>query len=329
MQHHTSIVVVGSINADVVVRTAHRPATGETVLGESLEMYPGGKGANQAVAAALVAARAPASGSGQQAVALIGAVGEDQFAESALVDLAQVGVDLAAVRRTADRHTGIAVITVGEDGDNSIVVVPGANTLVDAALVEAWSDLLQQAEVVLVQMEIPAPGVQMAARLAQGRFIVNLAPAGQLPRAVLLKANPLVVNELEAMAALAILRGKPVSSATSVLVEDATRCVADLLSTGVPSVVMTLGARGSLVGWTASDETNEIVPLPALTVPVVDTTGAGDAFVGAMAARLALGDSLLDASRLATQVAAFSVQRPGAQPSFPRPADELPFTTGL
>ena len=376
------VVVVGSLNADLVVTALRRPGTGETVLGESFAVMPGGKGANQALAAALVAARTDrlepspvadtgvlepspvARGdSGVPRVALIGAVGDDANASVVLRELVAAGVDLSGVERLAGVTTGVASIIVDGEGDNSIVVVPGANGHVTAELVRAHADRIAGAAVTVVQMEIPLDGTSAVAELATGRMIVNLAPALPVPPSLLRRADPLVVNEHEAATARGILMDETAGAPSAALPQSAdhygdattaiattpdtqpttttptTRvgesdrapdrlaadrddeadCVADLLAAGVPSVVLTLGARGCLAG-----DANGITRIPAVRVRPVDTTGAGDAFTGALAARLAAGDTLVGACRFATRVAAYSTLRPGAQPSYPSPADDLP-----
>jgi len=333
METCAEVVVVGSLNADLVVRTGRRPAPGETVIGDSFDVLPGGKGANQALVAALVGRRTDPG----ILVALIGATGDDANAGLVTAGLASAGVDLRAVQRVASSSTGVAAITVGDDGDNAIIVVPGANSAVTSDYVRQYSGLIAAAAVVVVQMEVPLDGVLAAAGLTRGRLIVNLAPAKQVPPDLLLRADPLVVNEHEAAAALAILTLSPDPAGTdrsartgheqspaphaqphradtpgtadiTDTAEEAA-CVAGLLAAGVPSVVLTLGARGCLVGTASGIQT-----LPAVKVRAVDTTGAGDAFTGAIAARLAAGDDLPKACKLATRVAAYCVQQPGAQP---------------
>jgi ribokinase len=298
------IVVVGSINADLVVTLERHPQPGETVLGRTMTVLPGGKGANQAVAAALLGAH----------VTMIGAVGTDAYADVALSALTVAGADLTAVRRTAG-STGVAVVEVSDDGENSIVVLPGANAEVTAALVEASAETIRDAAVVVVQGELPADATAAAIRAAAGRVIVNLAPVIDVDRATLLRADPLVVNEHEGALVLGQLGGTAHADHESV--------VADLLARGFASVVMTLGGAGALVS-----DGGPALRVPAPRVTAVDTTGAGDAFVGALAARLAYGELLDDAVRFAVRVGSYAVQHPGAQPSYPSPADELPTLPG-
>jgi ribokinase len=293
------VVVVGSINVDLVAQVSRHPAPGETVLGRSSTTLPGGKGANQAVAAARLGA----------GVAMVGAVGTDAYADVALSGLREAGVDLAHVR-TVDTATGLAVVTVSDDGENSIVVVPGANAAVTPAVVSAATPLLVQARVCVLQAEIPVESVVRAVEIAHRsgvRVLLNVAPATPLPTEVLARADPLVVNQHEA----ATLLGRPLA--------DAREATDELAALGVPSVVVTLGAAGVL-----GRDRGEPWSLPARTVEPRDTTGAGDAFVGALASRLAAGDTVRQAAQQATRVAAASVTRLGAQPSYPWKGDRLP-----
>ncbi|AJI78181.1 ribokinase [Corynebacterium singulare] len=291
--------VVGSINADLVVHTSRHPKPGETLLGHGGEITAGGKGANQAVAAALLGAR----------VSFVGAVGSDAYAAPAMHYLEASGVNLEHVART-DEVTGLAVITVDEQGENTIIVVPGANALVDAPFIATHSSPIAAAELVLLQGEIPADGFAQAIALATGRVVINLAPVVEVDNEALLRADPLLANEHEAGLILEQLgfggEGSPQELAQR------------LRAAGFASVVMTLGARGALV---ADDDLTEIAS-PQVTP--VDTTGAGDAFAGALCARLLKGDSLVEAARYATRVGAFAVTGSGAQASYPHRESELP-----
>lgn len=295
------IVVVGSINADLTVNVERHPEPGETLLGRGGGITAGGKGANQAVAAARLGST----------VALVGAVGDDANAQPATELLKDAGVDLSAVA-TVDSVTGLAVITVADGGENTIMVVPGANAEVTAEAVDAHADLIAQADIVLLQGEIPADGFARAVEHAAGRVVVNLAPVVEVDRDALLAADPLVVNEHEAALVIAQLGADPAGSPEEQ--------VARLLEAGFASVVITLGARGALVAEQDSDM--RIVDSPAVTA--VDSVGAGDAFTGALCHKLVDGDSLIDAARFAARVGAFTVTRPGAQPSYPWAGDPLP-----
>ncbi|WP_104180569.1 ribokinase [Arthrobacter sp. B0490] len=294
------IVVVGSVNADLVVTLERHPRPGETVLGRTMTVLPGGKGANQAVAAARLGA----------GVVLVGAVGTDAYADTALSALTEAGVDLGALRRIGG-STGIAVVEVSDDGENTIVVLPGANAHMTPELVAASAAVIGGAAVVVVQGELPAGATEAAVRAASGRVIVNLAPVGPVDPEALLRADPLVVNEHEGALVLAQLGGGEASGHRAV--------VEALLGCGFASVVMTLGAAGALVS-----DGGPVLAVAAPRVDPVDTTGAGDAFVGALAARLADGDPLADAVRFAVQVGSYAVRHAGAQPSYPTLDDGLP-----
>lgn len=288
------VVVVGSLNVDIAASVERHPAPGETVLADSGVTSPGGKGANQAVAAALAGAR----------VRMVGAVGDDVYAQLATSLLERAGVDVDAVRTVGDEPTGLALITVGADGENSIVVISGANAALEPADVEtqAWSDRT----VLVLQCEVPVRTLEAAAErvgAAAGRLVLNLAPVVDLPPDLMRQADPLVVNEHEAAAAAAMLgvEAEPTPQ----------RIVAALADAGVSSVVCTLGGQGAIVA-----DGDVADHLPAHEVEVVDTTGAGDAFVGTLAARLSDGDSLRDAAREANAVASRAVGRRGAQESY-------------
>ena len=295
------VVVVGSVNADLTVRVRRHPAPGETLLGSGGGITPGGKGANQAVAAALQGG----------SVGMVGAVGDDAYAAPATEYLRSSGVDMSGVA-TVDETTGLAVITVADDGENTIVVVPGANAAVTAEFVEERAPLVSSAKVVLLQGEIPADGFAAAVRLAAGRVVVNLAPVVEVDRAALLKADPLMANEHEAGLILEQL-GAGISS------DVPEELVGALLRAGFRSVVLTLGAQGAMVGDASGLET---IPTPRVTA--VDTVGAGDAFAGAFVARLVAGDGLVAAARHAARVGAFATTGRGAQTSYPGPGDRLP-----
>ncbi|WP_285750105.1 ribokinase [Lentzea sp. NBRC 105346] len=276
------LLVLGSANADLVVEVSRRPGAGETVLGGDTAVIPGGKGANTAVAAARLGA----------SVSLLGALGDDGYGSLLRSSLHDSGVDTTLVA-TSSRPTGIAYITVTPDGENSIVVSPGANSAVTPSDVDAvdWS----QVRVLVCSLEVPletvAHGVRAAAE-AGVRPVLNLSPVAQLPEETLAALDPLIVNEHEA-AQLAPSFDK-------------------LLDLGPKSVVVTLGARGAAVVTPSG-----VTEVPAPSVEVVDTTGAGDAFAGALSARLAAGDDLTAAAAYAAKVAALSVTKAGAQPSYP------------
>ncbi|GIG25105.1 ribokinase [Cellulomonas denverensis] len=305
------VVVVGSTNADLLARVRVHPAPGETLLGRSVDVLPGGKGANQAVAAARLGAR----------TAFIGAVGQDTFAPAALSGLRAAGVDLTGLAELPGA-TGIALVTVADDGENAIVVIPGANGSMDAEAVQRHADLIRSGRVLVLQGEIPRSGAEAAARAAREagvRLVFNLAPVIEVDPDTLRQADPLVVNEHEAAAALAALDGSgtpaPITGPA-----DEDRVAQSLVEHGLRSVVVTVGARGALVARAGEALTR----VPSPRVRAVDTTGAGDAFVGALAHRLARGDDLVTAAHLAARVGAYAVGRAGAQPSYPGATDPLP-----
>ena len=299
-----SIIVVGSINADLAVQVHRHPKPGETLMGSGGTITPGGKGANQAVAAALQGA----------SVRFVGAVGNDAYATPALRYLTKSGVDLTGISHVEDT-TGLAVIAISADGENTIIVIPGANAWVDAGAVKQHTTDIAAADIVLLQGEIPAEGFQAAVDAATHRVVINLAPVVPVDRDALLQADPLMANEHEAALVLQQL-GYEVAEEDS---KNPEKLAADLLDAGFASVVLTLGAAGALV---ATPEGSELVPSPKVTA--VDTTGAGDAFAGALVARLDAGDSLLDAAHHAVRVAAYAVTGRGAQDSYPKKDDQLP-----
>lgn len=288
----SSVVVVGSLNLDVVVRTPRHPRPGETVLGHGHAEHPGGKGANQAVAAARLGAP----------TAMLGRIGDDAAGERLRASLANAGVDVAALGTTPGVRTGTAFITVDDDGENTIVVSSGANAHLSADDVDRHRDLVAAAHVCLLQLEVADEVVVAAARAAGGRRVLNPAPARDLPVGLLEDIDVLVPNVGE----LARLAG--VDTAPSGL--DALATLARSLA--VPTVVVTLGPRGALVV-----EADRFDHVAAPAVEVVDTTAAGDTFCGALAAALVRGDDVVAATHDAVAAAALSVQREGAQPSIP------------
>lgn len=297
----TAIAVVGSINADLTTHVHRHPSPGETLLGSGGDISAGGKGANQAVAAAQLGAD----------VTMIGAVGSDSMAAAALEHLHNSGADTSAITTVAG-PTGLAVITVAEDGENTIIVVPGANASVDAAYVNAHAETVAGAGILLLQGEIPASGFDRAVDLAQGRVVVNLAPVVPVGIEQLLQSDPLLVNEHEGALVLDLL-GVPFAES------DPATLVSALLAQGFASVVMTLGAEGAIVG-----DADGLTDIPTPQITAVDTTGSGDAFAGALVAKLAEGATLIEASCFATRVGAFAATRPGAQASYPTLDSTLP-----
>jgi ribokinase len=243
---------------------------------------------------------------------MVGAVGADAAAALATTLLLDAGVDLHSVSTVAG-PTGLAVISVADDGENTIVVIPGANGSVSAEAVFAERQRIAEASVVVLQGEIPTASIAAATQLATGRILLNLAPVVTIDPAIIRSANPLVVNEHEGeLVYLQLVPGGVRPAGDHDL-------VAALRAQGIASVVLTRGSRGAI----CSDDAGTF-SVPAPRVNVVDTTGAGDAFVGALSARLAAGDSLQDSSAFAARVGAFSVRAHGAQSSYPRTSDTLP-----
>ena len=297
------ITVVGSINADIVLEVSAHPLPGETVIAKSMDLHPGGKGANQAVAAARLGAE----------VCFIGAVGTDPYADLALTGLREAGVDISRVAAVSG-PTGQAFVTVDDrTGENSIVVVPGANAHVDRASIQRHQDLLDRTAVVVLQGEIPPGATSAAASSSTARLVLNLAPVAPLEKEVIRRADPLVVNEHEGRLALTLLGRETDELHTEESVLEA------LLAEGIPAVVITLGSAGAI--FSAGGPVRSV---PAPVVTAVDTTGAGDAFVGALSASIAAGASLQEAVGFAVRVGSFAVTRRGAQPSYPGPGDVLP-----
>ncbi|HSJ53407.1 MAG TPA: ribokinase [Anaerolineae bacterium] len=301
------IVVIGSLNMDLVVRTARRPQAGETVSGSDFQTIPGGKGANQAVAAARCGGR----------VSMLGRVGQDVFGPALVENLVRCGVDATHVHLDAGAPTGTALIVVDGEGQNSIVVVPGANGHVDRHDVNRLEPLWGRARYLLLQLEVPLPAVSYAVETASRhgvRIILNAAPACPAAGHLLSRVDFLVVNELEAQA----LSGVPVTG-----LEAAAEAARQLLARGVPIVILTLGRAGALLATEAG-----MHHVPARKVAAVDTTAAGDAFIGALAVALFRSFPLTEAVRYATCAGTLAVTRFGAQTSLPSQAEVEAFFVG-
>jgi ribokinase len=298
------ILIIGSLNADLVVRAPHFPKPGETISGEDLQVIPGGKGANQAVGAARLGTN----------VSMLGRVGRDNFGDFLLDNLKSNNVNSNLVQRD-DASTGTAIIVVDADGQNSIVLSPGANGRVSPQDVEHAS--FPNFDLLLLQLEIPTPTVLSAAKLAKQnsiRVVLNPAPAKELPEELISLTDFLIPNETE----LNLLTGMEVNDILSV--ENAAK---SLLERGVQNVVVTLGSKGALI------VTKEITKhIPSFKVDVVDTTAAGDAFIGGFATKFMESASLLvspqeqalalqNAVRYGCATGALAATKFGAQPSLP------------
>ena len=295
-QNKPKIVVVGSSNMDLVVKSPRIPAVGETVLGEDFIMTPGGKGANQAVAAAKLGAE----------VYLVAKLGQDVFAQQSLSNFEKEGVHTEYIVQTADAPSGVALITVDRAGDNVIVVAPGANQKLSPQDVQEAQAAIVSSGALVAQLEVPLETVECAARLAHESevpFVLNPAPAQKLDAELLAMVDVLTPNETEAR----ILTGVEVTDENS-----ARAAACELLERGVKAVILTMGAKGFLL---SDGRKTEFVP--AIKVNAVDATAAGDAFTGALAVGLAQGKALFDAALFANYVAALSVTKMGAQSSMP------------
>jgi ribokinase len=291
-----TVLVVGSSNTDMIIRVARIPRPGETILGGEFSMAPGGKGANQAVAAARAGA----------CVRLVARVGEDMFGERAVRNFEADGIDVRFVLRGGRAPSGVALINVGADGQNSISVASGANALLAPEDVLRAEPAFEGADVVLMQLETPLETVKAAAELASIRgvpVLLNPAPARPLESDLLALVDVLTPNETESE----ILTGLTIETS-----EDAAKVAAALRARGPRLVVVTLGEKGS---YAVGEEFEGSIP--AFEVQPVDTTAAGDVFNGALAVALAEKRPLEDALRFASAAAALSVMKPGAQPSAP------------
>ena len=292
------IAIVGSMNVDYSVYVAHTPKVGETILADRLSITPGGKGANQAFAVGRL---------GGDAV-MLGAVGVDSYGSLLLDSLKGADVDVGHVMRSAERSTGMAVIAVNDDGDNSIIVIPGTNSLVDKAYIDEMRSVIEQCDIVVMQLEIPMDTVLHTAKLAKSlgkTVILDPAPAsvdidGELFRYVDI-ATP---NETE----LAMLTGDPGAS------EHLSQAAAALKAFGVRNVIATLGDKGAFLS--TADGFEKLYP-PTPGIRAVDTTAAGDSFTASVAISLASGLKLSDAIQSAMAVAEIVITRKGAQASIP------------
>jgi ribokinase len=292
------VVVVGSINIDLVANAERIPVEGETVPGSDFRIHPGGKGANQAVAVARLG----------HPVRMIGRLGNDAFGHQLRAHLETAGVDLAGVA-TSPGTSGVAVIVVAENGENSIVTVPGANAMLTPQDLDTNIEIIRSAGVVLTQLEIPMETVQHLAEICSREgvpLILDPTPAREVPEGLLAHVEWFTPNETEA----AFFTG---NSKEGVSGNDPARTAEGLLEKGVQGVVLKLGSRGAFLA-TSSGLAESVDSFP---VTAVDTTAAGDAFNGAFATGLLMQMSPIQSGRFAAAAAAISVTRPGAQPSMP------------
>ena len=296
MKNNGGILIIGSSNTDMVIFTGHFPVPGETILGGKFLMNPGGKGANQAVAAARSGGK----------VTFIGKVGKDLFGQQAIQSLKNEGIDVSSVIIDQDNYSGIAQIMVNKNAENCIVVAPGANMALSKEDIDKVSIKIKTTEILLMQLEIPLTTIISAASIgykAGKKVILNPAPATILPDELYSKLYVITPNEVETEFLTGI---KVVDERT------AEQAAGILKNKGVKIVVITLGANGAYV---YSDDFKGIIPVPK--VQAVDTTAAGDTFNGALAVALTEGSNLGDAIKYANHAASISVTRKGAQSSIP------------
>ena len=290
------VVVVGSFMMDLVIKAERRPQKGETLIGQQFGMFGGGKGNNQAIAAARLGGD----------VTMVGRLGRDSFGDTLMDALVEEGVEIRFIVRDAEVGTGVGSPVIDADGDNSIIIVPRANMRLSAADVDRAASAISDSDVLLLQLEVPIAASQRAAEIAKSsgtKVILNPAPAQDLPDSFLAQVDILTPNQVEAE----LLSGVEVSDS-----ESAERAARILLDRGVSAVILTLGEGGALLlkdGLTTR--------IPAYRVNVVDTTAAGDAFCGALATALARGEALEDAVVFANAAGALAVTVLGAAPSMP------------
>lgn len=296
MSNGEKILVIGSLNMDMSVKTPYLPKAGETVLGDEFTMAPGGKGANQAVAAARLGCP----------VTMLGRVGKDLFGEQLVENLRNNGISTDLIITDSSHPTGVALINIDEQAENSIVVASGANKHCTPEDLQVLGKTVDEFKILMLQLEIPLQTVEAAAKLAKQHgltVILDPAPARQLPSSLLQLVDIITPNETEAF----ILTGLEVHDA-----ESAKAAAAVLLAQGVKNVVIKLGAKGAL--WAAENRSEH---LPGEKVNAIDTTAAGDAFGGGLAAGLAAGQDMLSALKFANKVGALATTKRGAQPSLP------------
>ncbi|CAN7153928.1 ribokinase [Arthrobacter sp. LjRoot14] len=307
---HGRIVVVGSLNADLTIYCERLPLPGETVHGTGFAVNPGGKSANQAVAASLLGG----------VVSLVGAVGDDSNGEMLLSSTAGAGVDISHVRTSESAATGVAVIAVDAHGENNIIISAGANGTLAPADVAASADAFDGASVVCLCLEVSLDTVEAAARTghdAGATVLLNLSPYGEIPQSLAELADVLLVNAHEA--SLFLGSGEMPGAEADDAAWDQVR--ERFAERGLRRVLVTLGASGSVVLDSLVSGTDRVTRIAPVKVHAVDTTGAGDAFTGAVAARLAAGQPLAEAAAFASVAAALAATRKGTQAAYAGVAD--------
>jgi ribokinase len=305
---NAKVVVVGSSNMDIFFYTDRAPEPGETVIGDRYLMVMGGKGANQAVGARLLGAE----------VTLVGRIGDDLFGRRMLDNLSSYGVARDHIQVDKEADSGVALILVDKQAENSIVVVPGVNMRITPTDVEGAANKLRAADVLLMQLEIPLDAIERAIDIAlEGNTlcVLNPAPARLLPDHILKKVHLLTPNQSEAK----ILTGVPADT-----LEGAQAAGQALLEKGVQTVIITLGAQGALIV-----RSNQVLHVKGVPVDALDTTGAGDAFMAGLAVALAEGKTLEEATHFANVAGALSTKKPGAMPSLPNRDEVEAFVRAL
>lgn len=304
------IVVVGSLNADLTIYCDRLPQPGETVHGNGFAVNPGGKSANQAVAASKLGGN----------VSLLGAVGDDPNGALLLESTARAGVDVSRVRRAANAATGVAIISVDAAGENSIIISAGANGTLAPADVDAAADLFHDAAVVCLCLEVGLDTVTAAAQAAHdagATVLLNLSPYAEIPQALARLSDVLLVNAHEA----SLFLGKESIPGADMDAPEWEPVRKQFAERGLQRVLVTLGAHGSVVLDSQAADTQNITRIPPTKVVAVDTTGAGDAFTGAVAAQLANGGSLAEAAAFASVAAALAATKKGTQTAYPDTAE--------
>ncbi|EOD01781.1 ribokinase [Caldisalinibacter kiritimatiensis] len=300
----SDITVIGSLNMDLVATVKNMPKVGETLIGKELKQIPGGKGANQAVAAARLGAK----------VSMIGKVGDDGFGKNLMDSMNSDGIDTKYIKREENTSTGVALITVNDEGDNSIVVIPGANFKVTKEDIDKATEAIEGSKIVLLQLEIPIDVVKYSLKKAKtlGKYtILNPAPAQNLDDEIIENVDLLIPNETE----LEILSGIEIKQEEDIL--NASR---KLIKKGVKELIVTMGGKGCLY-----INKDIVKKYKAHKVQVVDTTAAGDSFTAAVSVQLSKKESIDKAIEFAMKVGALTVTKEGAQSSLPYLKDVLDF----
>lgn len=290
------ILVIGSFMTDLVVQTDRMPDEGETLIGSGFNMFTGGKGANQAVQAARLGAT----------VTMVGALGQDEFGDAHINSLESAGIDTRYIRRFSGISSGVGNVLLEPNGNNRIVIIPGANLLLTPSVLQEITEVIAANDIVVLQLEIPIETVEFVVGIAKRLnkiVILNPAPAARISSDVMKDIDYVMPNEKE----LAMLTG--VGTKT---LEDIQKAARELLTLGVRNVVVTLGSKGAY--W-INDDTEEIIP--SYRVKAVDTTAAGDSFIGAFASEIAREEEIIKALDFASKVAAITTTGMGSQPSLP------------